>query len=118
MPFYTLFSAIIHCFTILFIFYLLSFRFIFVTIYDIIPSNSNSQKRRFYGSGMPVVRVVDEQTLYDTVAAELVSILHSDMSMSEIAFKIGYSGYSHFSDFFKSMTSFTPVEWVNNLRNL
>ncbi len=45
-------------------------------------------------------------------------ILHSDMSMSEIAFKIGYSGYSHFSDFFKSMTSFTPVEWVNNLRNL
>jgi len=42
-------------------------------------------------------------------AQELIQ--YTDTPLSVISFKVGYSNYSHFSDFFKSLTGVTPVEW-------
>ena len=42
-------------------------------------------------------------------AQELIQ--YTDTPLSVITFKVGYSNYSHFSDFFKSLTGVTPVEW-------
>ena len=42
-------------------------------------------------------------------AQELIQ--YTDTPLSVITFKVGYSNYSHFSDFFKSLTGLTPVEW-------
>ena len=42
-------------------------------------------------------------------AQELIQ--YTDTPLSAITFKVGYSNYSHFSDFFKSLTGLTPVEW-------
>ncbi|MBQ7770299.1 MAG: helix-turn-helix domain-containing protein [Clostridia bacterium] len=42
-------------------------------------------------------------------AQELIQ--YTDTSLNDIAYKIGYSSYSHFSDFFKDMTGDTPVVW-------
>lgn len=42
-------------------------------------------------------------------AQELIQ--YTDTPLSAVAFKVGYSNYSHFSDFFKTLTGLTPVEW-------
>lgn len=42
-------------------------------------------------------------------AQELIQ--YTDSPLSVVSFKVGYSNYSHFSDFFKTSTGITPVEW-------
>lgn len=43
-------------------------------------------------------------------------IVHTDFPLSAITARVGYSNYSHFSDFFKSATGVTPVEWSRKNR--
>lgn len=47
-------------------------------------------------------------------AQELIE--NTEFPLSMITEKVGYSNYSHFSDFFKSATGVTPVEWSRKNR--
>lgn len=44
-------------------------------------------------------------------------LLNTDLSISDIAFQVGFNSNTHFATYFKKETTMTPFEYRNNFRN-
>lgn len=65
-------------------------------------------------SGMPAIKHIHEQLVLE--ARRL--LFHTDHSLKEITFDLGFSDASYFSRFFKRETGVTPAEYRNNIRKM
>ena len=43
-------------------------------------------------------------------------LLHSNLTISEIAYEVGYNNLSYFNKVFKTITKQTPIEYKNSLK--
>ena len=53
--------------------------------------------------------LIDEMLLRETKAY----LLHTELSIAEIAYKLEFSDPSHFNKFFKKLTDLTPLQFRN-----
>lgn len=65
-------------------------------------------------SGKPAIAHIHERLLLE--AKRL--LIHSDQAIKEIAWSLGFEDASYFNRFFKRLTSYTPVHYRNNIREM
>lgn len=65
-------------------------------------------------SGKPAIVHIHERLILE--ARRL--LIHTDNTVKEIAFQLGFEDASYFNRFFKRLTSHTPVEYRNSIREM
>jgi AraC family transcriptional activator of pobA len=65
-------------------------------------------------SGKPAIAHIHERLILETKRL----LFHTDHSIKEIAFKLGFEDASYFNRFFKRIVAQTPVEYRTNIREM